>query len=139
MKTENTLENKAKFFALYWGQNVKFWTLNGSENLQKVSHTYMTKAILEGSTLELIPLPQISDEDAINVAKINGLLKSPPYRVNLAIESVRLAFLEVVSWGGLSMPVQMLDYLRSKGYALPFLDLSVDDLVDYGWIKLSDL
>ena len=30
------------------------------------------------------------------------------------------------------------DYLRSKGYALPWMDLSVEDLVKYGWIKLKE-
>jgi hypothetical protein len=30
------------------------------------------------------------------------------------------------------------DYLRSKGYALPWMDLSVEDLVEYGWIKLKE-
>lgn len=29
------------------------------------------------------------------------------------------------------------DYLRSKGYALPYLSLTVSDLVEFGWIKLS--
>jgi hypothetical protein len=30
------------------------------------------------------------------------------------------------------------DYLRSKGYALHWMDLSVEDLVEYGWIKLNN-
>jgi hypothetical protein len=30
------------------------------------------------------------------------------------------------------------DYLRSKGYALHWMDLSVKDLVEYGWIKLKE-
>lgn len=30
------------------------------------------------------------------------------------------------------------DYLRSKGYAIPWLYLSVKDLVEYGWIKLKE-
>jgi hypothetical protein len=30
------------------------------------------------------------------------------------------------------------DYLRSKGYALPWMGLSVDELVEYGWVKLKD-
>lgn len=28
------------------------------------------------------------------------------------------------------------DYLRSKGYALPFMEYSVEDLVSFGWVKL---
>ena len=30
------------------------------------------------------------------------------------------------------------DCLRSKGYALPYMDLSVDNLIEYGWIKLKE-
>jgi hypothetical protein len=33
--------------------------------------------------------------------------------------------------------VSAYDYLRSKGYALAFHDLSVEDLINYGWIKLK--
>lgn len=29
------------------------------------------------------------------------------------------------------------DFLRSKGYAISFLDLNVSDLVEYGWIKVE--
>lgn len=29
-----------------------------------------------------------------------------------------------------------LDYLRSKGYAVPFMEHSVEDLVSFGWVKL---
>lgn len=28
------------------------------------------------------------------------------------------------------------DFLRSKGYAVPFMEYSVDDLVSFGWVRL---
>lgn len=28
------------------------------------------------------------------------------------------------------------DYLRSKGYAVPFMGLSVETLIEYGWVRL---
>ena len=28
------------------------------------------------------------------------------------------------------------DYLRSKGYAIPFMEYSVDELVNLGWVRL---
>lgn len=28
------------------------------------------------------------------------------------------------------------DYFRAKGYALPFMGISVNKLIEYGWIKL---
>jgi len=35
------------------------------------------------------------------------------------------------------IPFEAVDFLRSKGYALPFMGLSVDELVNYGWIKFK--
>ncbi|MGD1319184.1 hypothetical protein [Chryseobacterium sp. 2R14A] len=32
--------------------------------------------------------------------------------------------------------IEIVDYLRSKGYALPFRGLSVEKMVTYGWIRL---
>ena len=31
------------------------------------------------------------------------------------------------------------DYLRSKGYALPWLGLSVPDLIQAGWVKFDEI
>jgi hypothetical protein len=31
---------------------------------------------------------------------------------------------------------EAIDYLRSRGYALPYLNFSVKDLVSFGWVKL---
>ncbi len=44
---ENTLENKAKFLALYWGQNVMIWNESTSIPAQKVGVSYMTITIKE--------------------------------------------------------------------------------------------
>jgi len=34
------------------------------------------------------------------------------------------------------LPFQEIDYLRSKGYALPFMEYSVEDLISFGWVRL---
>ena len=34
--------------------------------------------------------------------------------------------------------LKMSDYLRTKCYALPWMDLSVEDLIEYGWVKLKE-
>ena len=31
-----------------------------------------------------------------------------------------------------------IDFLRSKGYVLPFMGLSVETLIEYGWVKLTE-
>lgn len=90
-------------------------------------------------TLYLKPLSQISDEDAIEVARIFniGHLKGATI---LLIKSI-LSALDgstpksettefVLNW------LTAQDFLRSRGYALPWMGLSVEILVEWGWIKL---
>ena len=42
------------------------------------------------------------------------------------------------STNGIKNWLHVFDYLRSKGYALPWMDLLVEDLVEYGWVKLKE-
>lgn len=107
MKTENTLENKAKFFAQYWGQHL---IIMGSF-LRIIDHLTLGN-IENDDILQLKPLSKISDEDAINL----GYGYASHLKSNLD---------------------RNIDQLRNLGFAVPWMDLSVEDLVEYGWIKLD--
>jgi hypothetical protein len=67
------------------------------------------------------------DEDAIEVAKIHGYdtdEETPKLiRENSKAEATKAS---------------VVDYLRSKGYALPFLGMSVEEQINLGWIKLKE-
>ena len=174
MKTENTLENKAKFFAQYFSQHVLYFS---SDFLRKIDNLTLD-SVENDDYLELKPLSQITDEDINFVAKvchqvpnltfeikrqdgivhatsvdkygierhicinfkyatINCNIRIPDandklisYKVNIA--EIHMNASRVVGY------IQSLDYLRSKGYAVPYMDLSVEDLVEYGWIKLKE-
>ena len=159
MKTENTLENKAKFFAQYWGQHVLYFT---SDFLRKIDNLTLD-SIENDDYLELKPLSQISDEDAINVAKLvspmlfegrgkNGghyIDKSETWwysvkhngktlMVDIDLDGYIFEYDEVEEYKRPSHSLIGTDYLRSKAYALPYMDLSLEDLVEYGWIKLKE-
>lgn len=109
MKIQNTLENKARFFAQYWGQKVFKTSLK-----QEIPHkNNFGKSIQFNDFLELKPLSQINDEDAINL----GYGYASHLKSNLD---------------------RNIDQLRNLGYALPYMDLSVEDLVEYGWVKLKE-
>ena len=109
MKTENTLENKAKFFAQYWGQHVLYFT---SDFLRKIDNLTLD-SVENDDFLELKPISKISDEEVINLGYGNILhLKS-----NLD---------------------RNIDQLRNLGFAVPWMDLEIEDLIDYGWIKLKE-
>ena len=125
MKTENTLENKAKFFAQYWGQHVLYFS---SDFLRKIDNLTLD-SVENDDYLELKPLSQISDEDAIKISK-----EFPNFKSDIR-NSVKELFQE---FDVLELSMETGDYLRSKGYALPWMDLSVEDLVEYGWVKLKE-
>lgn len=127
MKTQNTLENKAKFFVQYWGQHVLYFT---SDFLRKIDNLTLD-SIENDDYLELKPLSQISDEDASKVCDLIFITNN-----NLNIQQIKqiVILIESNNWNN----YKIFDYLRSKGYALPYMDLSVEDLVEYGWIKLKE-
>ena len=125
MKTQNTLENKARFFAQYFGQHVLYFS---SDFLRKIDNLTLD-SIENDDFLELKPLSQISDEDAVEISKFY-----PSFGSDIR-NAVKELFQE---WNVLELSIETGDYLRSKGYALSYIDLSVKDLVEYGWVKLKE-
>lgn len=129
---ENTLENKKRFFALHW-------------NLEVAKHCtkkYFVKNIIDKVGvhyfLELKPLSSITDEDSLKVAEIFDLDKSQIEETNL-LEWIEALYNEVSGYYIDGYTGNQLlsgsDYIRSKGYALPWMGLSVEKLQEYGWIK----
>ena len=146
---ENTLENKAKFFAQYWGQHVLYFS---SDFLRKIDNLTLD-SIENDDYLELKPLSQISDEDVIQGIMITynktyedlgEILEVEHYDTFSNITTTRAGENLKISrsihhWNGNRKIGSMeCEYLRSKGYALPYMDLSVEDLVEYGWVKLKE-
>ena len=111
MKTENTLENKRKFFAQYWGQKILLHVIDVDDILLLLNNEIDND--IKNWLLYLKPVSQISDEDAINL----GYGYASHLKSNLD---------------------RNIDQLRNLGYTLPWMDLSVEDLVEYGWVKLKE-
>lgn len=129
MKTENTLKNRAKFFSLYYGQNVLYV---GGVGLEPIG-TKGWNINHPDFYLMLKPLTKLTDDDAINVSKIWG--SNVESRILGYSLSMRIATREVSETRN---SIGIVDYLRSKGYAIPYLDLSIQDMVEYGWVKLKE-
>lgn len=163
---ENNLENKAKFFAIYLDQEVyciEGWNRGAmicdAHKLVKEEFYYLNK-----SFLILKPLSSISDEDAIEVVKImtfhdgKGLIierkkhgeiemydryNDEPHFLN-TLFFVPDPF-EIFSrddnrnWFQYDAEriLEVTDFLRSRGYALPWMGLSVEEQVNRGWVKLK--
>lgn len=139
-----TKKEKPQFFGLYHGQRVM--KIDDSPSVYTVN---MIKHPMGNNThLWLKPLLSITDEDAIEVAKIVGIYNYP-IGITGTIQAGRAIchwfnngtcygeegienFIPASSW------LSIIDFLRSKCYALPWRSYSVDDLIKEGLIKLQE-
>lgn len=122
--------------AQYWGQKVMLIKSQYSNRLFTVGNTYLKSENVQFGNLLLTPVSHISDShlnDCITLLyKVNTdyeIGSEPP-----TIEDVR----DTDNIHLLGALASSNDYLRSKGYAVPWRDLSVEDLVSYGWVKLKE-
>jgi len=155
---ENIIKNKVKLSSLYYNQKgwgKKKWDNFNSEEAIKNDGEFLD-TIDDNDFIFLKPLSSITDEDAVKVAKIlhpNVKEWQKPYRErgNTWVDAdddseYYLCFSEelfetqgnsFITYGEFLKVLSATDYLRSKGYALPFMNLSVEKQLEYGWIKLE--
>lgn len=115
---ENTLENKEKFFTQYWGQQV----ITDSNLMNAGVITYVNGVSVSLDFVILKPLSLITEEDFMKI-----MWKQFPFQPSFKKGKIYHEHLNV----------NQADYLRSKGYALPYMGLSVMELTEYGWVKLK--
>lgn len=160
---ENNLENKAKLFAIYLDQEV--YCIEGWNRGVMIcdAHKLVIEEFysLDKSFLILKPLSSISDYEAIEVAKI----VCPEMFINAGgdpikierqeewltvwrkrnVHSVDIDFLGYTTCQNKEVEYKRnsvgntsaIDFLRSRGYALPYMSLSVEEQVNRGWVKLK--
>src|SRR5690606_7643104 len=131
---ENTIENKAKFFAQYWGQEIMKESDNDLNETVYFANTHANQSKISNYYLELKTLSSISDKDAIEVSTIWGsqvysriLGHSLISRLASGTDTIETQFRNILG---------VVNYLHSKGYALPFMGISVEQMVEWGWITL---
>lgn len=144
---KNTLENKAKFFAQYWGQNVltrpksdnKKWILGEEVSI----HSALSKSGYDYQYfLELKPLSSITDEDALIVYRFHYPIDKWDTKERRDLFDT----IEANDWlknhyneaGYINLTAEGSDYLRSKGYAIDWNGLKVEEIESFGWIKIVD-
>lgn len=69
---------------------------------------------------------------AISAIEKNWSTEDPVVRGKALIRDLQYTSLDPLK------VIQVIDYLRSKGYVLPWMGLSVEKLVEYGWVKLKE-
>lgn len=148
---KKTIENKIKFFALYLDQEVAILH-NYSVDKSFLDITLLSDELqMRRTSLGLKSLKSISDEDAINGAiTLQGIkvdneiidIKRHNDLITFNIIHKGCNFISSYSFFHYAsnpnrLSLNYTDYLRSKGYALPYMGLSVETMVEYGWIKLK--
>lgn len=158
---EITQEIKEKIFALYWGQDVFFHPEEWLTTMRSIVEG-LQDGTFEGDMskchLILKSLSSISDEDAIECCLMNWevnhstikIQKIKRYDKEIIIdfafihEDSRLNLEDGYHYTETGMgftekglTLKQTDFLRSKGYALPAYDFSVDELVSSGIFKLQ--
>jgi len=147
MKTKINNENKARFFAGYLGQKVLATSLKGTSLDGKwIDLVQSNKCDAE---IRLKPISSITEQYAIEVLNIlmgtegnmyqnwHDDLKSNWLRIIKADLLDQFGSRQLALAPYFARTWECGDYLKSKGYALPWMGLSVDEMVDAGWIKLK--
>lgn len=132
---ENTIENKVKFFVQYWGQDCL--TLFGESGAFGVKNCRVQGNHLSSITpydfLILKSLADFSDEDAYHMAVFVGDLGDQDNKDTLTRHGKEIVHYDVVLRTIRSIHA---DFLRSRGYLIPFNNLTPDQILEYGWAKI---
>lgn len=124
----NNLEEKKKFFALYFGKDILIHRI-GFQNRPNVNIEYIDNHDM----LILKSLDDITDNDAEYVIgkKECNLRKEDKNGQYYGLSPSEIFKNQL----NISFYSTDADYLRSKGYAIGYLKYSVEDLIKFKWIK----
>jgi hypothetical protein len=134
-KTSNLPQNpswqqtsiKCRFFAQYWGQKVMY--VGGVGLVEVGARGWNLKH--PDFFLELKPLSKITKNDLEKI----GFRNIGDKKVSFVFDNYNYNWTSSCGNYG-TLLLKDIDYLRSKGYALPFMKYSVDELVELGWVRL---
>ena len=172
MKAIINLETKAKFFALYWCQDILCSDMYGDGGT--IYSATMKGSSIKNEWLQRKPLSSISDEDLEflaeihlgkkpNMVKIDSTANKSFFTIEYSNQKCEFnenydrisMYLQISDgvinnvWGyenskgtGVSYEridsLPMYDYLRSRGYLLPWMGLSCEELIEAGWAKYKE-
>jgi len=138
---------KAQFFAQYYGQKVQRWHQWTPDVENGIVHMITPQAsgscaVDSGWFLELTRLEDITDEDAIEVAKICefsfGNLEDDDFKEVGQIRDWIVNIFYIEFNYTTSHVLFAADFLRSKSYLLPWLNYTVEQLIEEGVVKIKN-
>jgi len=124
---ENTAENKERFFAQHFGQKVLILNERPDPYVLNLNSMFWVRDPDSKSIhLQLRSVDMLTDGE-----RAKYLSLSPTTQDALeALEGRLLVADEMQKWE------HLITWLRSIGIAIPFMGLSVDQLISYGWVKI---
>ncbi|MFY7988084.1 MAG: hypothetical protein ACOVNP_04320 [Flavobacterium sp.] len=114
---------KCRFFCQYFDQIVAKETKYPNSQAINTTTVFLINQ-LSNYHLELKPISKITDEDAISMYR--GLERNYESSNQFLEDYKSIGFLDQSE----------VDFLRSKGYAVPYMQYSVDELIKMGWVQL---
>ena len=124
---------KCRFFAQYWGQKVMKKNIKGLENFYSEPDGFIRSMTIDSNLfLELKPLSKITKKDLEKI----GFGNIGNKKVTFNFQNYNYCWSSSCGMYG-TLILKHIDYLRSKGYALPYMEYSVEDLVSFGWVRLG--
>jgi hypothetical protein len=136
----NKTDVKCRFFAQYWEQKVVAHLENletiGVKEVRYEPRTVINFSDIDNCCLVLKQLKEISNEDSIKIAEIFGIKEDHlffgKFLCNCMFDNSADCEENVL----FNSNAKAIDYLRSKGYAIPFMEYSISDLISFGWVRL---
>lgn len=110
---------KSRFFAQYWGTKTLYIEGKGLVEIGQGGWNLKHPDFF----LQLKSIADLSKMHSLQVSQIMGAnhnVTDPLRYTSISNEN----------------SIKTIDFLRSKGYAIPFMEYSVDDLVSFGWVQL---
>lgn len=135
---ENTQENKNKYITQHWGQPVGRCYFN---RIRTIGDTYQPEPI---DYLQLKSLELITEEQARKITKLYmspRILKIIQRGKTIQEEDYwQVILLSITVYGQSAQCIKdrrVYQYLQANGYALPYEDLSIEELIEYDWLRIS--
>lgn len=135
---ENNINNKAKFFAQYHGQNI---VCDGLAEGDTCSVEYaFSESIYVEAWLELKPLSEVTEDHAKELLYRLGSVIDMYDVIHKNSTDVVRDIIDNYSkveclW---MLPARFVDKARELGYAIDWNGLSVEEQVSRGWVQLKE-
>jgi len=132
-------ENKLRFFYQYGGQNVLKNDKYPEVSFLNGFFFFNNATYIENYHLELRSIDSITDEECVELFD----LKYPQYndwnfKSKLGTIEHHVLHSLVSSMNYQNESYFLIDWLRSKSFLVPFMNLTTEQILSFGWAKIKD-